>query len=1706
VENVIVQAADELWKPVSDLEVARESGKRKNDFDVFRMVHVGGLTFSLLPFGTSDPVTIVRDLMVQVHITTRKAKDGTVLASQTDVLIDSLPLTLNSQQVMWLMGIAEGMGGSFSRSSLEGPQFKVRLKLVEGKGLVPKDKNGLSDPFVKLRLKGSKVDGRPYQSIEMKSATKKKTLDPVWEEEVFEFTINHPENASVDFSVWDSNSFSKDRPMGHGTIDLKSFTADGPPVVVETVLQGVERGIIAFEVEVINWSKKVKPHPLQYLNVAINSFRFELVEKNQNQDVMMLGRKIKIEGVSGFAIEGKELLFGTIKPPVTEAAPLEEFSVQLKLQDLSIVSLDQDRNRNTCYILRAAPRNVQRSHTAQSTIDFLVCSLRRKLNSSFPVIREVGTFGDTYEANQVAPPSRRVAYAAPGASTAEILHSSAKLAEAVDDFQPPSLIKLRATQRNPLPKPPNMGPEVEAILNPLEITADVVLLGRLAGFLQKALGERPHVIPPQDIVEEHELQKKFEDDLRKAQSEKNERPPEEVVKQLDLPPVFRLNVELVCLFLVVPSPDWVREPGAPIVYLELNNVHLASHERLLSPCVDTLDLASVPGHVFPSEASDYSVSGKEFLSKGLSEVHNTGLKSIKLTAEWNTMTVHLRPSARTMASKLFNFYKLSVSLELQIDLILMALQQRLEPTRRIGPPVAVGGLLVEEVDGNLSQEQYRSILYIVNQLKVIDQSIGGQVDAPNDITAPADSSKEEDHPDVESRVQKMLNQSKDEIHEQLLKVDNVIRLIPFFVWMRIRNVCVCLMDVDDITGEVPEASVIARVDLNGIEMMGDNQYERSCFKLWFRQMNTFGTSAYDAGRLDRLFYTLESSSFPAFHAVRFVRKHGLVKASDFSDVMVLDRGLIVSRFGGMALKGHLFDVIPFLLQFFSDKLNVNIKDWAVTEHHDIATPQNNQNSAALVSSNSGPLNEVLSKSFMEYVKSLPSRLGQMIARPDYSREDDVTFQNLLCIESVVDRVEQVVSDARAQFEAARIRMHRNHQLERAVREENGLKLVQVPIAVDERRGVDRKEKIRDAKMVRMYEVYHEGWLTKRGTFFHTWKRRYHRLLADRIFYFRTPDSLAPLGVIHLEGAKISHVDYREYKRNYAFGITTAPPDNTLFVFQCDHEDDFRAWDQALQQYKLRAQRIVSEQAALVEAILAGDGNEDFTAADESTAIKSVAGVTEATFMSDASFTQPPVTDSEMDAIRTRLTEAEHLLRQAGKEKDALFARLPVIYQRAIDFRVSVLRQQTQELSKYVASLLLEQERMRSATTLALSRMEYLSNKARDAELEELRRVRQQLRQQRARYAEVRTKLSMTNYMASLSRGMNVLEWKKGAWKERTIKTVDDGKVLSLGWGKRVKNFKPDYLVPLGQIEALSFGTDATRDLPSAAIEPPSDTECIGVIWSVAASGAAGLTIGRGDSFSAPKSRNTVVFRAESKADAKVLLLAIQASVESSVKFSLSHHFTEGELLWSRCRYELMLRAMRLKKKPATVLAEWIIESAGGSSIDSSSLIPTSPGSQKQKSSSLATPSGSASAVWATLNVIVYDRTLANNLHVPVGSPPIPGNAGRSPAPRPLTVLVDARNFQTVDDIKARVRSELNIPVVAVPPVPTAPSSLPSPTSPSASSGTVFPMHRIVVRFTSPSGDTIQMVAETDVQEVLRSMTTTFDVFVDVVKGDTVVGM
>mmetsp|Transcript_44922 Transcript_44922/g.113190 ORF Transcript_44922/g.113190 Transcript_44922/m.113190 type:complete len:331 (-) Transcript_44922:73-1065(-) len=89
----------------------------------------------------------------------------------------------------------------------------------------------------------------------------------------------------------------------------------------------------------------------------------------------------------------------------------------------------------------------------------------------------------------------------------------------------------------------------------------------------------------------------------------------------------------------------------------------------------------------------------------------------------------------------------------------------------------------------------------------------------------------------------------------------------------------------------------------------------------------------------------------------------------------------------------------------------------------------------------------------------------------------------------------------------------------------------------------------------------EGWLTKQGSQRKNWKRRWHVLVDNFLFYYKTQKEPTPLGVLHLSGHTIEDASV-ECKRPHTLKLRT--PERLYFVSADDGKEE-EAWRTVLKE-------------------------------------------------------------------------------------------------------------------------------------------------------------------------------------------------------------------------------------------------------------------------------------------------------------------------------------------------------------------------------------------------------------------------------------------------------------------------------------------------------------------------------------------------------------
>ncbi|CAG8444217.1 9112_t:CDS:10 [Funneliformis mosseae] len=103
-----------------------------------------------------------------------------------------------------------------STESLNGEAVILTLHIIEAKDLIAADSGGTSDPYVRVKFNKKDI---------FKTAIKKKTLTPTWEEKCT-ININDP-SATINLSVRDHNAMSKDVDIGSYDLNVQERIQPG---------------------------------------------------------------------------------------------------------------------------------------------------------------------------------------------------------------------------------------------------------------------------------------------------------------------------------------------------------------------------------------------------------------------------------------------------------------------------------------------------------------------------------------------------------------------------------------------------------------------------------------------------------------------------------------------------------------------------------------------------------------------------------------------------------------------------------------------------------------------------------------------------------------------------------------------------------------------------------------------------------------------------------------------------------------------------------------------------------------------------------------------------------------------------------------------------------------------------------------------------------------------------------------------------------------------------------------------------------------------------------------------------------------------------------------------------------------------------------------------------------------------------------------
>ncbi|XP_078572955.1 multiple C2 and transmembrane domain-containing protein 1-like isoform X9 [Branchiostoma floridae x Branchiostoma japonicum] len=237
----------------------------------------------------------------------------------------------------------------------------VSLVLIEGKGLLPMDDNGLSDPYCKFRLGNEKY----------KSKVAGKTLNPRWLEQ-FDLHMYDDQTSVLEISVWDKDVGSKDDFMGRCQVDLSELKREETHHIEKELEDGA--GSVSFLLtitgsagnETITDLANYMPDPRERLEVQR---RYSLLRSLRNlNDVGLLQVKvIKATGLLAADFGGKsdpfcvleltnarlqtQTIYKTLNP---EWGKVFTFQVKDIHSILEVSVYDEDRNKSAEFLGKVA--------------------------------------------------------------------------------------------------------------------------------------------------------------------------------------------------------------------------------------------------------------------------------------------------------------------------------------------------------------------------------------------------------------------------------------------------------------------------------------------------------------------------------------------------------------------------------------------------------------------------------------------------------------------------------------------------------------------------------------------------------------------------------------------------------------------------------------------------------------------------------------------------------------------------------------------------------------------------------------------------------------------------------------------------------------------------------------------------------------------------------------------------------------------------------------------------------------------------------------------------------------------------------------------------------------------------------------------------------------------------------------------------------
>ncbi|ORX86712.1 C2-domain-containing protein, partial [Basidiobolus meristosporus CBS 931.73] len=98
----------------------------------------------------------------------------------------------------------------------------IKIEVIQARNLTPKDRNGLSDPFVVIKILNKKKSSKVIS----------KSLNPVWNFS-YEYKVNMRSPPKfLQLVCWDSDFLGRDF-MGQLTLSFREFFLDGVPIAFD---------------------------------------------------------------------------------------------------------------------------------------------------------------------------------------------------------------------------------------------------------------------------------------------------------------------------------------------------------------------------------------------------------------------------------------------------------------------------------------------------------------------------------------------------------------------------------------------------------------------------------------------------------------------------------------------------------------------------------------------------------------------------------------------------------------------------------------------------------------------------------------------------------------------------------------------------------------------------------------------------------------------------------------------------------------------------------------------------------------------------------------------------------------------------------------------------------------------------------------------------------------------------------------------------------------------------------------------------------------------------------------------------------------------------------------------------------------------------------------------------------------------------------